>query len=108
MLTWFKEKLIIAQVKALSLPNPLGEVNSLQDVVLNIINFILGIVGLIALIELILGGFTILTSGGNPEKVKKGKDTIVWSIIGLAIIFGSYMLLQQVFDILQKSTNTSP
>ena len=56
-----------------------------------------GISGSIALLMFIYGGFLWLTSGGSPEKIKKGKDVFVWSVIGLAIIFGSYAILNTLF-----------
>lgn len=59
-----------------------------------IINSILGVVGSIALIMFIFGGLTWMTSSGSADKVKKGRDMIIWSIIGLAVIFASYGLVR--------------
>jgi hypothetical protein len=33
-----------------------------------------------------IGGFTILTAGDNPEKVNSGKRIITWAVVGFAII----------------------
>lgn len=78
-----------------SLTNPLGSaIDSPQILMGKIINSVLGIVGSIALIMFIFGGFTWMTSGGSAEKIKKGRDIIVWSAIGLAIIFASYGLVR--------------
>ncbi len=51
----------------------------------NIINWIVGVAGLIAVVVVIIGGVTYMTSNGDPGKVKKGKDTILYGIIGLLI-----------------------
>jgi hypothetical protein len=76
------------------LKNPLGtSTDSVQKVTGGIINSILGIIGSIALLMFIYGGFTWLTSGGSAENVKKGKEIIVWAVIGLAIVFLSYGLV---------------
>jgi uncharacterized BrkB/YihY/UPF0761 family membrane protein len=64
----------------------------------NIINFILGFVGTIALVLFIYGGFTWMLSAGAPAKVKKGKDIIVWSIIGLFVVFAAYILVRFVIQ----------
>ena len=49
----------------------------------------------------VYGGITWMTSSGSPEKIKKGRDIIIWSVIGLAIIFFSYALVNFViFDII--------
>jgi hypothetical protein len=34
----------------------------------------------------LIGGFQIMTAGGNEEKVKEGKSTIKWAVIGYIII----------------------
>ncbi len=67
----------------------------------NIINTILGVIGTISLLMFVYGGFTWMTSSGSPEKIKKGKSAIIWSVIGLATIFFSYALVNLViFDII--------
>jgi len=44
-------------------------------------------------IMLVSGGFTYLTSFGNPEKVKKAQGTIKFAIIGFVIFLASYLIL---------------
>lgn len=78
------------------LENPVSA-NSVPELINTVIKAILGIVGAVALLYLVLGGFTWLTSQGNPEKVKKGRETLVWAIFGLAMIFFSYVILNYVF-----------
>ena len=50
-----------------------------------VLNWIFGIIGIVAVIMIILGGFTMMTSSGDPGKVKKGKDTILYGVIGLVV-----------------------
>jgi hypothetical protein len=84
---------------AASLLNPLGT-DDPTVVVSRIIRSILGIVGVIALLVIIYGGFEMLTSGGNQDRITRGRDAILWAFIGLLVIFGSYGILQAVFQIL--------
>jgi hypothetical protein len=63
----------------------------------NVIKGIMGIVGAVALLYLVLGGLTWLTSQGSPDKVKKGKETLLWAVSGLAMIFFSYAILSYIF-----------
>jgi len=44
-------------------------------------------------IMLVSGGFTYLTSFGNPEKVKKAQGTIKFAVIGFVIFLASYLIL---------------
>jgi len=48
----------------------------------------------------IFGGFTWVISGGNEEKVRKGKAMIMWASLGLAVIFFSYALVTFVIGAL--------
>ena len=59
-----------------------------------IIGVILGLVGSLALVMFIYGGIIWMTSGGSADKVKKGREAILWSVIGMAVIFASYGLTQ--------------
>jgi len=61
-----------------------------------IFNFLIWISGLIALGVLVYGGFRYLTSAGSPEKVKDAKDRILSALLGLVILFGSYLILVTV------------
>lgn len=75
------------------LPNPLGTNTSPQVLIGNIINAVMGVVGSIALLMFIFGGLTWMLSGGSAEKVKKGRDILMWSAIGLVVIFSSYAIV---------------
>lgn len=76
--------------------NPLGEGTTTNTLIGRIINALLGIVGSIALLMFVYGGFMWLTSGGAEDKIKKGKETLVWASLGLVIIFSAYALLNFV------------
>ncbi|MCF7820278.1 MAG: pilin [Candidatus Pacebacteria bacterium] len=91
------------------LNNPLGDNTTPQSVIGNVINAILGVVGSLTLLMFVYGGITWMTSSGAPEKVKKGKDILVWSVIGLAIIFFSYAMVNFViFDIINAPSSNPP
>ncbi len=91
--------ILTTQITSAQLTNPM-RANSIPELVGLIITAILGIVGSIALLMFIYGGFTWLTSGGAEKKIKEGRETLIWSIMGLAVIFASYAILRFVFGIL--------
>lgn len=82
----------------LSLPNPLGSIETPQQLIGRIINAVMGFVGSIALLMFVYGGLTLMISGGNTEKIKKGRDILVWSAIGLVFIFLSYALVNFIIN----------
>ena len=62
----------------------------------------LGFVGSISLITLIIGGYDILTSQGQPGRVNVGKSYIFYSIAGLLLAIFGYVFIQVVLvDILR-------
>lgn len=85
-----------------TLGNPLG-VNDPREIIGNVIKAILGITGSLALAIFIFGGLTWITSAGSEEKIKKGKDMIIWATFGLAVVFLSYALVTFVLTALTGS-----
>jgi hypothetical protein len=73
-------------------------ISSISDLATNILKTIIGLVGVIALVMFIYGGILWMTSAGSAEQIKKGKDTLLWAILGLAFIFFSYSLLQFLLE----------
>ena len=69
--------------------------------ILRILEIAIGVAGGIALLSVIFGGFTILTSSGNPDKIQEGKSVITNAIAGLALILFSVMILNIIgFNVL--------
>jgi hypothetical protein len=75
-------------------------------------NIILGLVGALTLAMFIYGGVTLLISGGSAEKISKGKEIILGSVVGLLIVFGSYTIIKfvvnDVLDANNKFTGSAP
>jgi hypothetical protein len=62
--------------------------------------WILGCVGAVALLFFVYGGFTFILSGGSEEKVKQGKTILINAVIGLALVFASYIIIQFAMTLL--------
>ena len=87
-----------------TLDNPLGgkEPADINKLIGNIINAILGVVGSLSLLMFIYGGLVWMTAAGSKEKIQKGKDILVWSTVGLVVIFMSYAIVKFVLtDLIQ-------
>ncbi len=82
---------------AVTLYNPLGGVDTFPELVQNVITGILGVVGAISLVMIVIGGITWMTSAGNADRVRRGRDTLLWAILGLVVIFLSYAIIRFVF-----------
>ena len=86
-----------ARSSATTLENPLPT-SDIPTLLGNVLRALFGVLGSIALLMFIYGGFMWLTSGGVPEKIKKGQDTMVWATLGIAIIFASFAIVAFVID----------
>jgi hypothetical protein len=62
----------------------------------NVIYLFLTLIISVATIILLFGGFTLLTSGGVPERQTHGKRIITYTVIGLLITFGSWLVINTV------------
>jgi len=56
----------------------------------------MGILGSIALLVFVYGGFMWLISGGNEQRIETGKNAMLYSVIGIFIIFASYAIISLI------------
>ena len=57
-----------------------------NTLVTNAVQWFIGIAGAVALIFVVYGGIAYTTSAGDPSKLQKAKSTIIYALIGLAIV----------------------
>ena len=75
----------VGETTGVELKNPLGTTSIIQ-IINNVLNYLIYISVPILAIMILVGGFQILTARDNPEKIKKGKTTIMYAVIGFVII----------------------
>lgn len=71
---------------------------SFEDMAIFIGKAILGLSGSFALAMFVWGGIQMIIAAGKAEAFRKGKDTVVNALIGLAIIFCSYLIIDFFLD----------
>jgi len=94
--------LLAAPVHAVALTNPLATTDP-NVIIGNIIKGLMGVLGTVALLLFIYGGVLMMLSVGDSAKVKRGRDTMLWAAIGIAIIFASYSLAQYALELVVSS-----
>ena len=47
---------------------------------------------------IIYGGFMLLTAQGDPAKIKRGKDVVTYSIIGVILVMLAYAIVNFVMN----------
>ncbi|HNU89731.1 MAG TPA: hypothetical protein PLP70_00280 [bacterium] len=61
---------------------------------------ILGFAGAATLVMFVIGGIQMIIAAGNSENFKKGQQTLTNALIGLVVIFCSYMIINFVLTTL--------
>lgn len=69
---------------------------TLADIINQIIKFLYPIAALLLFFFLVWGGYSYLTSAGNPEKIKAAQAKITTAIIGFILLMTSYLIAKVV------------
>ena len=72
-------------VSAVEFQNPL-EYETFGELIDAIIKFIFYIAVVVTPLMIIIGAFYILTAAGDPKNIGTGKNVIIYTLVGLAII----------------------
>ena len=67
-------------------------VSNVETFIKSIITVIAGLAGLVATGFFVVGGFSYITSSGNPEHLDRAKRTIMFSAFGLAITIAAFVI----------------
>lgn len=81
--------------------NPLNsDVTRPEAIVVRIINILLFLAASIAVLFIILGGFMMVTSAGNEDRVKQGKKTLIYAVGGLIVTLLSFTIVAIIQSII--------
>ena len=69
---------------------------SVTDIIGKLIDFLLTVALIICPLMIVVGGFFFITSAGDPTKANKGRQIMVYAVIGLVIILISKGLVAAV------------
>jgi len=90
-------------ISNLSLPRFKGitDIDTLVEVGINpLLNWIVGFSVVVAVVIIIISGYTMITSMGDPDKTKKGQGGLTASIVGMVIVFVARLIIELVLDII--------
>ncbi len=69
---------------------------TLSEIAVKVLDFLLGISGVLSIIMMVIGGMMYLTSAGDEERIKKGKDIFKFSVLGIIIVLASLVIVRQI------------
>ena len=79
-------------------------VDQVLRIVVTVANVMLAFIGVIAVIMILAGAFYYVTGGSNEETLKKGKNLIIYGLVGVAIATLAFAIVGFVNNFLQRAT----
>jgi hypothetical protein len=88
-------------------PQSTGSFCDFLQLVQNIINFLTTISVPLAIGVIVYGGFRLMAAGGSEEGVKAGKSAIFAAVTGLVIVFGAWIIINTILQVVGASGASS-
>ena len=73
---------------------------SFEEIIDNLIDFVFKIAIVLAPLMVVVGGFLLVTAGGNISQVGKAKSLLLWTAIGFSVVLLSKGILAIINQIL--------
>ena len=80
-------------------PGQIGVNNPVKDpnaVLANILTTVYAWAGIICVLIIVIGGYIYVTANANPQRIKRGKDAILYAVVGLVFIIMAFVITQFV------------
>lgn len=88
--------------------NPLSsELDTIPKFIEKILEIVLLIGVPIVTLAIIYSGFLFVTASGNSEKLKKAKQTLLYTLIGAALLLGSFVISKAIVGTVEEIKSTT-
>jgi len=81
--------------------NPLED-DRPEQILVRIINILLTFAAVLAVIFIIVGGLMMVTSAGNENRIKNGKQTLIYAVLGLILTLLSFSIVAIIQTIIAR------
>jgi len=89
---------VASQCFAITIPNPI-KAGSIPELIKTIVDLIFYIAVAVVPLMVVIGGIMFMMAAGEPQKVSKAKNVLLWSIVGMAVILLSRAIGALIGDI---------
>ncbi len=91
----------------IAIENPL-QADSFTELIYNIVNFLFRLSLPVGALMIVIAAYGFLTSAGDPEKVSRAKRIIIWTLVGIIVLFLSVAILAALQSMLGVEGGTPP
>ena len=88
----------IVFVYAQKIDNPIPNITSLPQLIKTILEGVLKIGIPVIALAIIYSGFLFVQARGNPGEIEKAKNSLVYTLIGAAILLGAWAIAQLISE----------
>ena len=96
-----KEVKILILIGSLAIANLAFAQVDVGQMIEGIINFVINVATIGAGIIIIIGGYWMVASAGDPQKFETGKKTLLYGAIGFILIFAAKELAEEIMSIIK-------
>lgn len=91
----------LEQIQTQAFPSsaPLSQI-SLGSLINSAIPYIIGIAGIALLFVIVMGGFQLMYSKGDPKAMQAAQAKITYALVGFVVVVFAYLIVQLVARIL--------
>lgn len=76
--------------------------NNVGEVVNGLLNFfVFPVAGILLFVMIVLSGFDLLFSGGDPKKLTNGKNRLTYAIVGFVLLGASFLITRLIAYVLR-------
>ncbi len=80
-----------------TIDNPLKtDIDTLPEFIEEVLRIVLKIGIPIITLFIIYAGLLFVMAAGNPEKLKKAKETLLWTLVGAAVLLGAWVIAEAI------------
>ncbi len=91
----------------ISIKNPLKNIDTLNGLIVKILNIILTIGVPFVALMIIYSGFLFVKAQGDPGKLKEAKATLLWVLIGGTILLSAWIIAKALAGTVSQIVNGS-
>ena len=81
----------------------ISSLDDFDNLVNKIVNWFSGFIIVIAVLFILVAAWTFLTAGGDPEKVTKARQMLIYSLVGIAVAVLAWSMVPLITNILNPS-----
>ncbi len=90
------------QVEPAQLLNPLDNIDTIDELLIAILNIFIVIMIPIIVFFIILAGFDYVTARGNPGKIQQATQALTYAIIGAVLILGAVSIAEIIKNTVEQ------